>query len=98
MSVLTIPKPLDELAAHSHGEGGWGYAPGQPAQLEPTCLALLALSADAAQFADAISKGRGVFERCAGADGAYRLEQGREEAVWPTSLVLFTQSALDVPR
>ena len=35
---------LEGLAALAHAEGGWGYVAGQAAHLEPTCLALLALS------------------------------------------------------
>jgi uncharacterized protein (DUF362 family) len=34
------------------------------------------------------------MERGRSTDGFYRLAQGREEAVWPTALVLFTQAAL----
>ncbi len=85
---------LDSLASLAHADGGWGYAPDQPAHLEPTCLGLLALSLDADRFAPVIESARAALERCRGADGFYRLTRGREEAVWPTALVLFTQAAL----
>jgi uncharacterized protein (DUF362 family) len=85
---------LDTLAAHAHPEGGWGYTPDQVAHLEPTCLALLALSRQRERFRDALDKGRQVLRRSALPDGTYRLERGREEAVWPTALALFTQSVL----
>ncbi len=88
---------LDALAAHEHADGGWGYAPGQPAHLEPTCLALLALSLDRPRFQAAIDRGCQALQRRRGDDGAYRLERGRAEAVWPTSLVLFTQAVLELP-
>jgi len=78
--------------------GGWGYAPGQSAHLEPTCLALLALSLEPERYAAAIGQGLGAVVRCAGSDGAYRLPAGREEATWPTALVLFVQAALGRPR
>jgi uncharacterized protein (DUF362 family) len=88
---------LESLVALAHPEGGWSYAPGQTAHLEPTCLALLALSQEKERFATAIDAGKQALDRCAAVDGSYRLLQGREEAVWPTSLVLYVQSALGFP-
>jgi uncharacterized protein (DUF362 family) len=84
---------LDVLVQQTHPDGGWGYAPGQAAQLEPTCLGMLALSLEAERHRDALEKARGFLARAAGADGSYRLVNGREEAIWPTSLVLFTLSS-----
>jgi uncharacterized protein (DUF362 family) len=77
-----------------HPDGGWGYAPGQTPQLEPSCLGLLALSLEPAQNALQIDKTRQFIERNAHEDGSYRPRQGREEAIWPTSLVLFVKAAL----
>jgi uncharacterized protein (DUF362 family) len=85
----------EALAAQACPGGGWGYAPGQPAHLEPTCLALLALAADRERFATPIRDGLAWLRQCAAGDGTYRLARGREEAVWPTALVLFTQTILD---
>jgi uncharacterized protein (DUF362 family) len=90
--VREVRSHLDSLASLAHADGGWGYAPGQPAHLEPTCLGLLALSLDD-HFAAVRDSARAALERCRGADGLYRLARGREEAVWPTALVLFTQAA-----
>src|SRR5262249_57225598 len=70
---------------------------GQSAHLEPTCLALLALAPHRARFPTAIDQGLAFLARCARPDGTYRLAHGRDEAVWPTSLVLFTRAALGVP-
>ncbi|HZY83928.1 MAG TPA: hypothetical protein VFE78_03800, partial [Gemmataceae bacterium] len=81
------------LAAQSGPGGGWGYAPEQPAHLEPTCLALLALAREP-RFGSEVGKAKDWLRQCAADDGTYRLERGREEAVWPTALVLFVQSAL----
>jgi len=78
-----------------HTDGGWGYAPGHSPQLEPSCLGLLALSLGAERFAEPIAKTKGWIERNANDDGSYRPLLGREEAIWPTSLVLFTKAALD---
>jgi uncharacterized protein (DUF362 family) len=92
--VNRVSSYLDTLASQAHPEGGWGYTPDQVAHLEPTCLALLALSLEGERFREATAKGRAVLRRSALPDGSYRLERGREEAVWPTALALFTQSAL----
>jgi uncharacterized protein (DUF362 family) len=95
--VLNVSSHLDTLAAQAHPEGGWGYSPDQVAHLEPTCLALLALSLEADRFRDAIERGKQTLRRNALPDGGYRLERGRDEAVWPTALALYVQSVLDVP-
>jgi uncharacterized protein (DUF362 family) len=92
--VRDIRNYLDTLASLTHAEGGWGYAPGQPAHLEPTCLGLLALSLDSDRFAERIAAARAALAGCTTGNGIYRLSRGREEAVWPTALVLFTQAAL----
>ncbi len=88
---------LESLAAQALPEGGWGYAPGQPAHLEPTCLALLALAQQPDRFAAVREQGQVALRRCAGPDGAYRLARSREEAIWPTALVLFVQTTLGAP-
>jgi uncharacterized protein (DUF362 family) len=95
--VPELTSYLDTLAAQAHPEGGWGYTAGQAAHLEPTCLALLALSLEAERFSVVIAQGRQVLSRHASPDGTYRVARGREEAVWPTALVLFVQAALDDP-
>src|SRR6476646_9888695 len=88
---------LDALAALALPDGGWGYAPDQGAHLEPTCLALLALAREPERFQAALDGGKGFLKQCAVGDGTYRLERGRDEAVWPTSLVLFTLASLGAP-
>src|SRR5262245_6564953 len=88
---------LDTLAAQACPDGGWGYTLGQPAQLEPTCLGLLALSLDASRYSDAINKGWGFLGTCAASDGSFRPARGREEAIWHTALALFVQAALERP-
>jgi uncharacterized protein (DUF362 family) len=85
---------FDDLAAMACPDGGWGYALDQPAHLEPTCLALLALSRRPERFAAAIQAGRNWLRQCLASDGTYRLGRGRPEAIWPTALVLFTQAIL----
>ena len=91
----TLHAVLQTLARQAHGDGGWGYAPTLSMHPEPTCLALLALSLEADGYRDAIDHGLAALQRCGARDGAYRLPDGREEAVWPTALVLFVQSVLN---
>jgi uncharacterized protein (DUF362 family) len=85
---------LAQLAALACPDGGWGYAPGQPAHLEPTCLALLALARRAGDHAALLEAGKAWLGQCAAGDGTYRLGRGRHEAAWPTALVLFTLAEL----
>jgi uncharacterized protein (DUF362 family) len=84
--------PLDPLAAMAHADGGWGYVADQPAHLEPTCLALLALRPEADRFPAAVAGGRAFLKWCRRPDGSYRLARGRDAAVWGTALALFTES------
>src|SRR5262245_8366723 len=84
---------LDTLISLAHPEGGWGYKDLQPAHLEPTCLALLAFRAEAELHANTVNDARAFVGRCRRPDGSYRLNRGREAAVWGTALALFTESA-----
>jgi uncharacterized protein (DUF362 family) len=94
--LLQTDAHLEALAQQSHADGGWGYAPGRAPQLEPTCLALLALALERDRFPSPIEGGLDFLQRNRAADASYRLAAGREEAVWPTALVLFTQAALGI--
>ena len=87
---------LEALVQAMHETGGWGYAPGQPPQLEPSCLGLLALSLEPSRYAEQIEKTWRVIEQNANDDGSYRPREGRDEAMWPTSLVLFVKAALGI--
>jgi uncharacterized protein (DUF362 family) len=89
---------FERLATSAHSEGGWGYSVGQPCHLEPTCLALLALSLERQRYQEPIARGWQALGANAVGDGGYRLARGREEAVWPTALVLFVQTALGRPQ
>jgi uncharacterized protein (DUF362 family) len=89
---------LETLVSQAHPEGGWGYAPGQTAKLEPTCLALLALSGAGDPFEAAIKQGEAALQKCAAEDGTYRSKDDREEVIWPTALVLFVQAVRQVAR
>lgn len=84
----------ERLAGLVQPDGGWGYQPGQPMHLEPTCLALLALAAEREGFAGPIANALAAVEGNRQADGSYCLLRGRPQAVWMTALVLFTRHAL----
>jgi uncharacterized protein (DUF362 family) len=88
---------LDRLAGLASADGGWGYQPNQPAHLEPTCLAVLALAADRGRFGPQIEAGLRAVESHAQPDGSYRLGRGRPQAAWPTALVLFARAGLGHP-
>ncbi len=90
-SVDTDLPLLDSFLQQAHPDGGWGYAPGQAPQLEPTCLGLLALALDPERCTTQIAAGRALVEQAARPDGSYRPIAGRDEAIWPTALVLFVR-------
>ncbi len=93
----TATSALDRLAELAVPEGGWGYQPGQPAHLEPTALAVLALAADRAKYAAHVDAGLAAIETNRASDGTYRLTRGRPQAVWPTALVLFAEQTIGLP-
>lgn len=91
------PSPLELLAASASSDGGFGYHRGQPTHLEPTCLAVLALAAEPQKYAAQVTSALNAIQQHANADGSYRLTRGRQQAVWPTALVLFTRGLLSHP-
>lgn len=87
---------LARLAALALPTGGWGYQPGQSAHLEPTCFAVLALSADRAKYQSLIETGLSAIQTYRQPDGTYRHPAARPEAAWTTSLVLLTFQKLGI--
>jgi uncharacterized protein (DUF362 family) len=96
--MASVEPFLTALADLAHTRGGWGYAPDQSAHPEPTCLALLALAQEPQRHHAVIDRGKAALAKCLAPDGTYRLPGGREEATWPTALVLFVQAVLDFSR
>ena len=78
---------LDRLA-NATSTASWGYFPGATPQVEPTCLALLALGADRSRFADLIDRGVASLLSWQTEEGSFPVHGGREEAIWPTALAL----------
>jgi uncharacterized protein (DUF362 family) len=95
--VPDLTSIFDRLAGLASPDGGWGYLPGQPAHLEPSCLAVLALSADRGRYGRQVEAGLAAVEAHAQPDGSYRLGRGRPQAAWPTALVLFAKAGLGYP-
>lgn len=95
MKVSPYSSYIEALVPLAHPEGGWGYGPGQAPQIEPTCFGLLALTREPDRHAPLLEQGRGFLRKCRHADGSYRPLHGREEAIWPTPLALFTLSSLE---
>src|SRR5262249_54391903 len=88
---------LETLASQASPDGGWPYAPGQAAHLEPTCLALLALAPHAKRYEKQLETGGAWLAQCAQPDGPFRLGRGRAEAVWPEGLRPFVQATPGPP-
>ena len=84
---------LEALAALALPDGGWGYAPNQGAHLEPTCLCCWLWARRAGASQERHRRRQMFLQKCAVGRRTYRIERGRDEAVWPTSMVLFTLAA-----
>jgi uncharacterized protein (DUF362 family) len=89
---------LETLAQLAHPDGGWSYVAGNAAQIEPTCLGVLALSLEPDKHKDVLARAMEFLEKCREPDGSYRLAKGRHEAIWPTAQVLFVHSVLGGDR
>jgi len=92
---MTASDLRTRLLSQADAAGGWGYRLGQPAHLEPTCLALAALGGDPSP---AIKSANDFLEAQRFNDGSFRLVRGRLQAAWPTALVLFQKTACDLPE
>ncbi|MBI2683274.1 MAG: terpene cyclase/mutase family protein [Acidobacteriales bacterium] len=84
---------LDFLESAQNADGAWGYAPGRQSWLEPTCYALLALSA---RNGRAFASG---WERMRAAQlpsGAWPAAPGMREGHWVTALAITLHAAAGV--
>lgn len=99
---MAVPTDLlDRLVKSAAPGGGWGYQPGTPAHLEPTCLALIALAGDRDRHEATVREAHRFLltQSVHGENGwTFRLVRGRPQAVWPTALGLLTFRTLGVNR
>jgi hypothetical protein len=79
--------PLSFLLSRQNGDGGWGYR-GTTSWTEPTCLALLALSARQTNEASAQGAGRRWLETAHRKDGGWAPRPSVEESTWVTALAV----------
>jgi hypothetical protein len=84
---LSEQDPLPFLLSRQNGDGGWGYR-GTTSWTEPTCLALLALSARQASAATAQAAGRRWLETAYRKDGGWAPRPSVEESTWVTALAV----------
>jgi uncharacterized protein (DUF362 family) len=93
--VPDTPSPIDALLRLVLPTGGWGYYTGHGLHFEPTCLAALALAADAVKHRPLIDKALAALDTQVDGTGLYRLERGRPQAIWPTAMVIATRAGLE---
>jgi len=83
--------PAEELLGSQNSDGGWGYAPSGPQRgswTEPTCYALLALSAAGQQASPSARRGLEWLARLQRKDGGFAPRESVAESTWQTALVL----------
>lgn len=88
MSTARTPSPravrLDLLRHSQNADGGWGYKAGGQSWLEPTCLAMLALTGTDA--ASQLEKGWNLLKAWQLPNGGYRPAALVGDPCWATSL------------
>ncbi len=94
VAVHDVSSFLTTLEQQAHPEGGWGYAPGQARNWSQLASECWPCRCSATDFRRPSAKAGGFLAKWAVSDGSYRLANGRVEAIWPTSLVLFTRACL----
>ena len=82
---------LSRLAARQNTDGGWGYGTGG-SWVEPTVLAILALSAAGEMDSQAIRRGRKWIAENQRPDGGWPPRASVTESTWVTALVLLLPS------
>jgi len=92
--MLDVRAVRGRLAGLIQPDNGWGYQPAQPMHIEPTCMAVLALSPEPTAYDNEIRRGLQAIEENRRPDASYRLTRGRPQAVWATALVYLARRAL----
>jgi Prenyltransferase and squalene oxidase repeat len=84
---LSEQDPLPFLLSRQNGDGGWGYRK-TSSWTEPTCMALLALSARQMNAANAQAASRRWLETAHRKDGGWAPRPSVEESTWVTALAV----------
>jgi uncharacterized protein (DUF362 family) len=88
-AMQSIQRRAEEfLLAQRNADGGWGYAPGQATQPEPTALALLALGRRREQHENVLRGGADRLAAMQDSWGAIRVPGGFAKSYWPTAVVV----------
>ena len=77
----------EDLLGRQNADGGWSYHRGG-SWTEPTCYALLALSASGASHTGEVRRGVEWLRRCQRADGGLAPRESVPESTWLTALAL----------
>src|SRR3954462_14149117 len=85
----------EELLKSQNANGGWSYRPGGGSWTEPTCYALLALSAMGVGPDTPVRRGIEWLRRCQRSDGGLSPRESVQESTWLTALTLLLPAGLD---
>ena len=77
----------EDLLGRQNADGGWSYHRGG-SWTEPTCYALLALTASGASHTPEVRRGVEWLRRCQRADGGFAPRESVPESTWLTALTL----------
>ncbi len=77
----------EDLLGRQNADGGWSYHRGG-SWTEPTCYALLALTASGAGHTPEVRRGVEWLRRCQRADGGFAPRESVPESTWLTALTL----------
>ena len=77
----------EDLLGRQNADGGWSYHRGG-SWTEPTCYALLALTASGASHTPEVRRGVAWLRRCQRADGGFAPRESVPESTWLTALTL----------
>jgi len=84
----------EDLLGRQNADGGWSYHRGS-SWTEPTCYALLALTASGASHTPEVRRGVEWLRRCQRADGGFAPRESVPESTWLTALTLLLPPETD---
>jgi len=84
----------EDLLGRQNADGGWSYHRGG-SWTEPTCYALLALTASGASHTAEVRRGVEWLRRCQRADGGFAPRESVPESTWLTALTLLLPAGIE---